>query len=245
MTPFPAPTSAPALEARRLLGRTLAALALCVGLVVILYFWVDRPVAFFVERHEINKYIAFKWLTYPPPFVQAWSPLVMMLVVARWAWGPLAQWQRALFVASVSLIVADQFRTSLGDVCGRYWPETWFDRNPSLIGTGTYGFHPFQWGDDVGSFPSGHAARILGFASVWWLATPSSRILCLILCPPMLASLIAMNYHFVSDVVAGGFLGGIVGVYACHLADLGAANTQRTGQKRRELDQIRQKYNHI
>ena len=28
---------------------------------------------------------------------------------------------------------------------------------PSLIGTGTYGFHPFQRGDDVGSFPSGHA----------------------------------------------------------------------------------------
>jgi membrane-associated phospholipid phosphatase len=34
----------------------------------------------------------------------------------------------------------------------------------------------------------------------------------------MLVSLVAMNYHFVSDVIAGGVLGGIVATYAVHLA---------------------------
>jgi membrane-associated phospholipid phosphatase len=34
----------------------------------------------------------------------------------------------------------------------------------------------------------------------------------------MLVSLIAMNYHFVSDVIAGGVLGWIVATYAAHLA---------------------------
>jgi membrane-associated phospholipid phosphatase len=34
----------------------------------------------------------------------------------------------------------------------------------------------------------------------------------------MLVSLVAMNYHFVSDVIAGGVLGGIVAMYAAHLA---------------------------
>lgn len=205
---------------RRLLGWTVLALGLCAGLVVVLYFWVDRPVAFFVERRGVNQFIVFKWLTFPPPLAQAWAPLVIALAVARWAWGPLAHWERVTLVSALSLIVADQFRVSLGDLCGRYWPETWFDHNPSLIGTGTYGFHPFQSGDDVGSFPSGHAARILGLASVWWLATPASRTLWLILCPPMLVSLVAMNYHFVSDVVAGSFLGGLVGLYASRLAGL-------------------------
>jgi orotate phosphoribosyltransferase len=38
----------------------------------------------------------------------------------------------------------------------------------------------------------------------------------------MLVSLIAMNYHFVSDVVAGSALGGIVGAYAVSLANLQA-----------------------
>jgi membrane-associated phospholipid phosphatase len=36
----------------------------------------------------------------------------------------------------------------------------------------------------------------------------------------MLASLVAMNYHFVSDVIAGSVLGGIVAMYAAHLTRL-------------------------
>jgi membrane-associated phospholipid phosphatase len=36
----------------------------------------------------------------------------------------------------------------------------------------------------------------------------------------MLVSLVAMNYHFVSDVIAGGVLGGIIATYGSHLARL-------------------------
>ncbi len=143
--------------------------------------------------------------------------------MVRRAWGPFLRWQKTLFVACLSLIVADDFRISLGDVFGRYWPETWTHHNPSLIGTGAYGFHPFQAGDDIGSFPSGHACRILGFATVWVIAMPHSRtvqVIAIVLCAPMLASLVAMNYHFVSDVIAGGVLGGVVATYAAHLARL-------------------------
>jgi membrane-associated phospholipid phosphatase len=31
-------------------------------------------------------------------------------------------------------------------------------------------------------------------------------------------SLVLMNYHFVSDVIAGGFLGAIIATYAVHFA---------------------------
>ena len=146
--------------------------------------------------------------------------------MVRRAWGSFLHWQKTLFVACLSLIVADDFRISLGDVFGRYWPETWIHNNPSLIGTGTYGFHPFQRGDDVGSFPSGHATRILAFATVWLIAMPRSRtvrVVVVILSGSMLVSLVAMNYHFVSDVIAGSVLGGIVAVYAAHLARLQTA----------------------
>jgi membrane-associated phospholipid phosphatase len=128
-----------------------------------------------------------------------------------------------LLVACVSLIVADDFRISLGDVCGRYWPDTWTHDNPSLIGTGAYGFHPFQRGDDVGSFPSGHSARILSFAAVWVIAMRGSRtvqVVAIVLCAPMLVSLVLVNYHFVSDVIAGSVLGGLIAMYAAHLARL-------------------------
>ena len=214
-------------EYRSLLCGTLIVVALGIGAVLICYFWIDRPVAFFVYRHHINTIKVFRWLTYPPPEVQNWSALILTILVVRRAWGPFLRWQKVLLVACLSLIVADDFRISLGDVFGRYWPQTWTHDNPSLIGTGTYGFHPFQRGDDIGSFPSGHACRVLGFAAVWVIAMPRSRtvqIAVIVLCAPMLVSLVAMNYHFVSDVIAGGVLGAIIATYAAHLARLPALN---------------------
>jgi membrane-associated phospholipid phosphatase len=205
---------------RDLLRRSFVLTSSCIVTVLICYFWVDRAVAFFVYDHRINHIAFFRWLTYPPPEVQNWSALVLTILVIRRAWGPFLQWQKVLLVACISLIVADDFRVSLGDVFGRYWPETWTHDNPSLIGTGTYGFHPFQRGDDVGSFPSGHACRIAGFAGVWMFAMPATRVTAMVLCVAMLVSLVAMNYHFVSDVIAGAVLGTLIAMYAVHLARL-------------------------
>jgi membrane-associated phospholipid phosphatase len=58
---------------------------------------------------------------------------------------------------------------------------------------------------------------------VWVIAMPHSRtvqVIAIVLCAPMLVSLVAMNYHFVSDVIAGSVLGGIIATYATHLARL-------------------------
>lgn len=203
-----------------LLRRSLIATGSCIVAVIICYFWVDRSVAFFVSDHRINSIAFFRWLTYPPPELQNWSALILVILIVRRIRGPFLRWQKVLLVACISLIVADNFRISLGDVFGRYWPETWTRDNPSLIGTGTYGFHPFQRGDDVGSFPSGHACRILGFGGVWMIAMPSTRLVTIVLSVPMLVSLVATDYHFVSDVIAGSVLGALVAAYAVHLARL-------------------------
>jgi membrane-associated phospholipid phosphatase len=208
---------------RQLMRRSVLALTACVIAVVICYHLVDRPVAFFVHNHGIARFDEFRWLTEPPPMVQGWSPLVLVLLGIRRAFGPWRLWQYTLFVACVSLIVADQFRESLGDICGRYWPETWHDNNPSLIGDGAYGFHPFEVGDDTGSFPSGHAARIVGFVSIFWLAMPGGRWFYALIALPMLVALVAMNYHFVSDVIAGSVLGAIVGTWSMALSEVGVA----------------------
>jgi membrane-associated phospholipid phosphatase len=199
-----------------LLRCSLAAMVACAVAVIFCYYLVDSQVAYFVHRHEIPRIEEFRWLTEPPPLVQSWSPLVLIGLVVRRAFGPWRKWQHVLFLACVSLIVADQFRQSLGDLCGRYWPETWRDNNPSLIGNDAYGFHPFQVGDDIGSFPSGHAARISAFA-VFWLALPRGRWAYAIIAMPMLIALVAMNYHFVSDVIAGATLGTIVSAWAIAL----------------------------
>lgn len=205
---------------RSLLRRTLIALTLCLMAIVFCYYLVDRPVAYFVHAQQWSKIAVFPWLTYPPPWVQTFSPAVLALLLLRRTWKPWTTCQLAIFTACLSLIVADEFRTSLGDLCGRYWPETWRNDNPSLIGTGTYGFHPFESGDDTGSFPSGHSARIAGFLGVFWIAWPRWRWLYVVIAAPMLFALVAMDYHFVSDVIAGTALGAIVAAWSAMLAGI-------------------------
>jgi membrane-associated phospholipid phosphatase len=216
-----------------LLRRTVYAIASCAVLVTICYYFVDRPVAFFVHGHQVPRFHELRWLTEPPPLVQSLSPLVLVLLLVRRAGGPWRRWQHVLLVACVSVIVADQFRESMGGLFCRYWPETWHNDNPSLIGSGAYGFRPFHFGDDVGSFPSGHSARIMGFGSAFWIAMPRMRWLCAIVALPMLIALVGMNYHFVGDVIAGSVLGAIVGTYSATLACVvpGAAGSASAGAK--------------
>ena len=52
------------------------------------------------------------------------------------------------------------------------------------------------------------------------IAMPGSRIVATVLSVPMLLSLVAMNYHFVSDVIAGSVLGALIAAYAVRLARL-------------------------
>jgi len=52
------------------------------------------------------------------------------------------------------------------------------------------------------------------------IAMPGTRVIALVLAIPMLLSLVAMNYHFVSDVIAGSVLGALIAMYAVQLARL-------------------------
>lgn len=204
----------------RLLIRSVWTLAACGILVWFCYLFVDRPVARFVFDWKTNQDFVLKDLTYPPPIAQLWSPLILALLMIRRARGPFRRWEWALCLACVALILADQFRESLRDVCGRSWPATWIDNNPSYIRDGAYGFHFLQGSEEFGSFPSGHAARTLAVLAIVWIASPRWRRACGLAAVAEAAGLIGMNYHFVSDVIAGGFLGALVGVYAARLGGL-------------------------
>src|SRR5207244_5594700 len=100
----------------------LISMAFCIVAVLICYFWIDRPVAFFVYHHHINGFSPFRWLTYPPPEVQNWSALVLTIFMIRRARGTLLLWEKTLFVGCLILIVPDDSRITLGAVSGRYRP---------------------------------------------------------------------------------------------------------------------------
>jgi len=212
----------------RLLQRTGLALLACACLVAFCYFFVDRPVAFFVHdqhaeyRDLFDGWLMLEWLTLPPPILQAWSPALLAVLLVRRCWGPFTHAEWTLFAAAVAIVMADQARESLSFLFGRYWPDTWINNNPSLIKNNAYGFHPFHSGEAYGSFPSGHTARSVAVAAVIWVAWPGYRWLGVLFAALVVVGLVGMNYHFVGDVVGGSFVGGIVGVYAaalCELAD--------------------------
>jgi membrane-associated phospholipid phosphatase len=212
----------------RLLRKTLAALLVCAALVVLCFWFVDRPVAFYVHDHRIADHSVLKWLTYPPPILQAWVPAVLAALMVRRAWGPWQFSERVVLAACVSLVLANQFRLSLAFVFGRYWPETWIDDNPSLIGDESYGFHPFHAGSAYASFPSGHAARTLAVAAVVWIAYPRWRWACVLASLATAVGLLGMDYHFVGDVIAGGFVGAIVGAYTSRYTRLAGPQPARS-----------------
>jgi membrane-associated phospholipid phosphatase len=208
----------------RLFRKTLAALLLCTVLVIVCYLFIDRPIAFFVYDHGLPHNACLKWLTLPPPIVQAWTPAVITALIIRRVFGPFRRWEVALLTASVSMVVADQFRQSLAWVFGRDWPSTWIDNNPSLIGDGAYGFHLFHGSFVDGSFPSGHMTRTLAVTAIVWIAYPRWRLVCVLASLAVAVGLLGMDYHFVGDVIGGAFLGSIVGAYAAYFSGLRDAN---------------------
>jgi membrane-associated phospholipid phosphatase len=94
---------------------------------------------------------------------------------------------------------------------GRTWPETWIQDIPSLIRDQVYGFNPFHGGPGYAAFPSGHMVAIGAIVSVFWFLHPRSRAICAIGIAMVFIRQLGVNYRFVSDLIAGGFLGFSVG----------------------------------
>ena len=104
---------------------------------------------------------------------------------------------------------------------GRTWPETWEHQNPSFIRDGIYGFFPFHGGAAYGSFPSGHMTAVCAAMTVLWQLWPRGRPVYALAAAAAGLGLLCMNYHFLSDILAGACLGWIVGQIALRLGSPG------------------------
>jgi len=210
---------------KTLLVYSALALLTCAVLVTLCYFFIDKQVAYFVHDHELNKYTMLLWMTHTAMLLNALAPAILVLAAVKLAWSPLTRLEKTLVAASLSLMVTVAFEFYLKFLFGRYWPETWVNNNPSLIGNGSYGFHPFHFEQAFGSFPSGHTARTFAAMSVVWIAYPRWRLLCAALCAAVVVGLVGMNYHFVGDTVGGAFLGSVTGMYAARGFSLSTKST--------------------
>ncbi len=72
------------------------------------------------------------------------------------------------------------------------------------------GFHWFQGGGEYAGFPSGHMAVFTALAASLWRFYPRYRVIYAIFMLTLAVALIATNYHFLSDVIAGAYLGAVI-----------------------------------
>jgi membrane-associated phospholipid phosphatase len=187
--------------------RWLLSLVVTAFVIVLSYLWIDRPIALFVHVH-ISGHEAFAQLTrIPEPFIPLAVVTFLALGLRNLAGRPLSKNYTTALICSTSLIMADVIKNQLKFIFGRLWPETWVLNNPSFVHDGAYGFNLFHGGAGYASFPSGHTSVICAIISVLWILHPKLRALYLLLVLAITVGLIGANYHFLSDIVAGAFVG--------------------------------------
>ena len=203
------------------------ALLICGACITISYFFVDRPFAYFAHD-ELSAYRATFDLVGRLPKVL--GPLVIgctLVFGVRAVMGrPLTEIQTAIVLSALSLAVSVIIENWLKFAFGRTWPETWVQNNPSLIRDGVHNFNPFHGGPGFAAFPSGHMVAISAITSVFWFRHPRLRWILAICIATVFIGQLGANYHFVSDLIAGGFIGFSVGLMVISLWE-----GRRTNQK--------------
>ncbi len=104
-----------------------------------------------------------------------------------------------LKLAATVLPAAYLVKTLLKFVFGRTFPRDWLLHNHQLT------FHWFHFWSS--SFPSGHMVVFAAFGTAILIYYPRYRNLVLIFLTLLGAALIGTNYHFLSDVIAGAYIG--------------------------------------
>jgi membrane-associated phospholipid phosphatase len=110
---------------------------------------------------------------------------------------------QALFCenAGTSILLAYFLKWLLKLIFGRTNTRVWLESRTDG------GFHWFHGGGNYSSFPSGHMAVFTAFFVTVWIFYPRYRLISVSMTIVLSVALIATDYHFLSDVIAGTYLG--------------------------------------
>lgn len=189
-----------------------------IALIVFSYFFLDRQLASALHPYTHDVPI-FKWLTYVV------NPLVLLVCATAVVIGAIALIRGSLTPTEVAILriacavlIALAIKDELKYLFGRTWPETWICRNPSYFGEpSTYGFFFMHGGPGYASFPSGHTTVVAALTGALWSLVPKLRWLGIALIAAVVIGLLGANYHWLSDILAGGTLGATTGLAAARI----------------------------
>lgn len=177
---------------------------------IISYFFIDRPVAIFMSNLQhgmLSPTANFDLTEALTNIIYFLTTLVMSLyVVLRFLNIRNAQLKISSTLCLgivVSFFIKNELQLLFGRVAPRYgsFQQLNFIRKESL-----YGFHFMQ----MGSFPSGHMVIFTTTLLLLTFYYPKLRWFCYFLLLVLAFLLVYDNYHFVSDVVAGTYVGVLI-----------------------------------
>ncbi|MEJ2378526.1 MAG: phosphatase PAP2 family protein [Pseudolabrys sp.] len=200
--------------------RWLTTLALVTLVVIGCYLWLDRPLA--LLAHSVlpahRRGLSEPLTHIPDPLIPAAALAFVGLGFRALGRRPLSWLAETVVICSVSVAMGQVIKNQLKFVFGRTWPDTWIGNNPSFIHDHVYGFNLFH-GGGYASFPSGHMIATCALIAVLWIRYPQLKPLYALTALAVAVDLVGANFHFLSDVIAGAFVGATTGWLAMVLFD--------------------------
>jgi membrane-associated phospholipid phosphatase len=193
----------------------LGSALLVTAIVILCVRFLDIPLALFV-RNRIYCHAQWSRLTSELPDLLLTLVLATTLVACSLYLGRskkgifdnVTSFARLVtWTAPLSYLAKWGLKFVFGRVDTRYWLE-----EPAL-----YGFHWFQSRVGCDGFPSGHMIVIVALLAALRRFYPKCRPFCLVATIMLGAVLIATNYHFLSDVIAGAYVGVLIEALICRL----------------------------
>lgn len=195
---------------------TWVGLLLCLALVAICMAWIDRPLALFFSAHTAQSNFA----NFLDPLITPRKLMLAAVVLVALGSGvqalrgrELTEWPRVLLACVASAAVAVAVEIALKHVFGRGDPY------PTYLRDHAYGFHFLHGGLGWATFPSGTAT--VSFALAATLAGyPRLCIAAYVVATLLSVLVVVLNYHWLSDIIAGAFLGITIGLLITRLSVL-------------------------
>jgi membrane-associated phospholipid phosphatase len=179
--------------------------------------WIDRPIALWIFDVFGGRRIPTQTADriFSIPFVTTIVFVICGIIAITGR--RFSKLEATIAMCAISTLASTVIKDQLKFVFGRTWPDTWGPGIVSFVRDNVYGFHFFQSGKSFESFPSGHAAVAAAVLSVIWILFPNLRVFCTIGLIAVDIGLVALNLHFLSDVLAGSFVGISTGLFTVAL----------------------------
>ena len=173
--------------------------AACVGFIVLSFFYVDKPLAYYLQRLDLkDNFYPLTWLTQLGSINKCFAILLSLALFFRYIKhnknAELRTWFLILCVFLTSMICL-----VLKMVLGRARPELLFSDH-------LYGFYGFATHRYFWSLPSGHTSTIMGLVFGLIILFPRFIIAFLIVGMIVVASRVLLTQHFLSDVLTAMYL---------------------------------------